>query len=373
MKLTKIVVTVGPAIEKEKILYRVIKSGANVFRFNLKYNTPQWHRKMLLLVRSCAKKAKKTIATIFDLPKSDLKTVKKFLPYITKEVDFLALSLIKNEKEIEAIKKFNLRAKIIAKIETDQAVKNFEGILDKSEAIMVARGDLGKHIPLEKIPYYQKKIIKRCIEKGKPVITATQLLKTMTDKPFPTRAEISDIANAVLDYTDAVMLSEETAVGKYPVKAVLTMAKVVKFWEKERPPVSGFEFEIDHQTKAVCYSAYQMWLTPFCQRAKIRAFLVLTKGGMTAQMLSRLRPKLPIVAITNDKFLARRLSLVFGVFPFYLDFDIYKKKGAKDIKKLLEIVKKEGFAQSGEKVILIYAEDWKSKGKTNVIRIQEIP
>jgi pyruvate kinase len=373
MKLTKIVATVGPAIENEKILSQMIKNGVDVFRFNLKHNDPRWHRKILSLVIICAKKLNKVVATIFDLPHSDLKTFKKFLPYIKRDVDFLALSLIRIPKEIEAIKRFKLKTKIIAKIETDQAIKNFEKILENSEAIMVARGDLGKHIPLEKVPYYQKKIIKRCIEKGKPVITATQMLKSMTENPFPTRAEISDIANAILDYTDAVMLSEETAIGKYPLEALLTMVRVVEFWEKERQSVSGIDFEIDHQTKAVCYSAYQMWQTPFCQGSKIKAFLVLTKGGMTAQMLSRLRPKIPIIAITDDKYLAKRLALVFGVFPFYLKFDLYKKKEIKDIKKLLEILKKEGFAKSGEKVILIYAEDWKSKGQTSVIRIQEVP
>jgi pyruvate kinase len=239
--------------------------------------------------------------------------------------------------------------------------------------VLVARGDLGVNIPLEKIPYFQKEIVKKCLEKGKPVIVATQMLKSMTEHPLPTRAEVSDVANAILDYADALMLSEETSTGKYPQRAVSMMAKIATFWERKRSPPSGINFEIDHQTKAVCYSAYQMWQTPFCQRAKIKAFLVLTKGGMTAQMLSRLRPKIPIIAITDDKYLAKRLSLVFGVFPFYLKIDVYKKKGVADIKKLLAIVKKEGFAKSGEKVILIYAEDWKSKGQTSVIRVQEIP
>jgi pyruvate kinase len=373
MKLTKIVATLGPATDNEKIIAQMIKNGVDVFRFNLKHNDPRWHQKTLSVVKRCSKKVKKTVATMFDLPKSDLKTIKKFLPYMKEGVDFLALSLIKSQKDIEIIKKLKLKTKIIAKIETDQAIKNFEKILEKAEAIMVARGDLGKYIPLEKVPYYQKMIIKKCIEKGKPVITATQMLKSMTENPFPTRAEVSDVANAVLDYTDAVMLSEETAIGKYPLEAISTMVKVVEFWERERPSISAFDLEIDHQTKAVCYSAYQMWQTPFCQNHNIKAFLVLTKGGMTVQMLSRLRPKIPIIAITNDKFLTKRLSLVFGTFPFYLKFDVYKKKGVADIEKFLAIVKKEGFAKSGEKIIAIYAEDWKNKGQTGVIRIQEIP
>jgi pyruvate kinase len=373
LKLTKIVVTVGPAIEHPKVLSEIIREGGDVFRFNLKHNTPQWHKKFLKKLKIAAKRTNKTIATIFDLPSPDYKPFKNLLNQIEKEIDFLAISLIKRPEEIEKIKRENFKARIIAKIETKEAIEKFEEILNVSDAVMVARGDLGVNIPLEKIPYFQKEIVKKCLEKGKPVIVATQMLKSMTEHPLPTRAEVSDVANAILDYADALMLSEETSIGKYPQKAVSMMAKVATFWERKRDPPYGINFEIDHQTKAVCYSAYQMWQTPFCQRAKIKAFLVLTKGGMTAQMLSRLRPKIPIIAITDDKYLAKRLALVFGVFPFYLKIDIYKKKGVADIKKLLAIVKKEGFAKSGEKVILIYAEDWKSKGQTSVIRVQEIP
>jgi pyruvate kinase len=373
LKLTKIVVTVGPAIENPKVLSEIIREGGDVFRFNLKHNTPQWHKKFLKKLKIAVKRTNKTIATIFDLPSPDYKPFKNLLSQIEKEIDFLAISLIKGPEEIEKIKKANFKARIIAKIETKEAIEKFEEILNVSDALMVARGDLGVNIPLEKIPYFQKEIVKKCLEKGKPVIVATQMLKSMTEHPLPTRAEVSDVANAILDYADALMLSEETSIGKYPQKAVSIMAKIATFWERKRNLPYGINFEIDHQTKAVCYSAYQMWQTPFCQRAKIKAFLVLTKGGMTAQMLSRLRPKIPIIAITDDKYLAKRLSLVFGVFPFYLKIDVYKKKGVADIKKLLAIVKKEGFAKSGEKVILIYAEDWKSKGQTSVIRVQEIP
>jgi pyruvate kinase len=373
LKLTKIVVTVGPAIENPKVLSEIIREGGDVFRFNLKHNTPQWHSNFLKKLKTVAKEAKKMVATIFDLPSSNYKPFRSLLAKLEKEIDFLAVSLIKKPEEIEKIKKANFDARIIAKIETKEATENFEEILNVSDAIMVARGDLGINIPLEKIPYFQKEIVRKCLEKGKPVIVATQMLKSMTDHPLPTRAEVSDVANAVLDYADALMLSEETSIGKYPQRAVSMMAKIATFWERKRNPPFGIDFEIDHQTKAVCYSAYRMWQTPFCQKEKIKAFLVLTKGGMTAQMLSRLRPTLPIVAVTNDKFLARRLALVFGIFPVYLKGEIYKKRTPADIKKLLDIVKKEGFATSGEKVILIYSEDWKSEGKTSVIRVQEIP
>ena len=158
------------------------------------------------------------------------------------DVDFLAISFVRDRSDIEFFKKqakkLSLSAKILAKVETRQALDNFEEILDSADGIMVARGDLGKEIPFEEVPYYQKKIIKRCVERGKPVITATEMLESMINNPSPTRAEVSDVANAVLDYTDAVRLSGETATGKYPIGAVSVMEKVCRFWEEKRPPIS---------------------------------------------------------------------------------------------------------------------------------------
>ena len=274
------------------------------------------------------------------------------------------------------IKEFSLSAKILAKIETKEALAHFEEILNCSDGIMVARGDLGEEIPFEEVPYYQKKFIERCLELGKPVIVATQMLESMIKNPLPTRAEASDVANSILDYTDAVMLSGETALGRYPLKAVSVMEKICRFWEKKRPPVSGFNFKLIHQTSAVCYSAYQMWLSPFCQREKIRAFVLLTKKGMSAHMLSRLRPDIPILALTPDKKLRDRLSLLYGISPLIFEEgkeDFYRKRNSVDIKKILTYAKKNNQLKKGEKVILLYAEDWGTLGKTNIIRIQEVP
>ena len=240
---------------------------------------------------------------------------------------------------------------------------------------MVARGDLGKEIPLEEVPYYQKKIIRSCVEKGKPIIVATEMLESMIFSPLPTRAEVSDVANSVLDYTDGVMLSAETAIGKHPKEAVLMAEKICRFWEKNRPPIKDFNFEITNQTAAVCYSAYQLYLSPFCQREKVKAFLILTKGGLTSHMLSRLRPDIPILTFTDDKKLRDRLCLLYGVIPLLLREKgyFYKKRSAKDIGKILFQIKRQGYVKKGDKVILIYAEDWGKLGKTNIVRIQEIP
>ncbi len=293
------------------------------------------------------------------------------------EVDFIALSFVRNKKDIELLRKrltnSNLKTKILAKIETRDALHNFEEILNSCDGIMIARGDLGVEIPFEEVPYYQKKIIKRCIEIGKPVITATQMLESMTDSPFPARADVSDIANAVLDYTDAIMLSKETTVGKYPIETISTMARICSFWEKKRPPVQNINFELNHQTDAVAFSAYNLWMSSFCQKENVKAFVVLTKTGMTARSLSRLRPNLPIIALANNKKTQDQLCLSYGVIPIIFENDLYKKRDSIDIEKILNHIKEKGLVKSRDKVIILYAEDWGTPGKTNIVRIQEIP
>jgi len=294
------------------------------------------------------------------------------------EVDFLALSFVRNKKDIDLlkkyIKKYSLTAKILAKIENRDALDNFEEILEASDGVMVARGDLGIEIPLEEVPYYQKKIIKRCVEVGKPVITATQMLDSMTNNIIPSRAEVSDVANAILDYTDAVMLSQETSIGSYPKETIEAMAKISRFWEKKRPLVTGFDFKLSHQTAAVCYSAYSLWMSPFCQRENVKAFIVMTETGMTARMLSRLRPNLPIIALVNDDKMKDQLCLSYGVIPLILKYkaNLHKQRGVSDIKMILDCVKKSGHIKKGERVIMVYGEDWGTPGKTCIMRIQEV-
>jgi pyruvate kinase len=383
MALTKIVATVGPATTKKETLCSLIKLGVSIFRFNLKHNTNRWHNDLIEKTKEASEVAGQPIAILLDFPWRIRKMAENLngLSLAKKhDVDFLAISFVHNSKDIEFFKKqtkkLSLSAKILAKIETRQSLKNFEEILDSADGIMISRGDLGKEIPLEEVPYYQKMIIKRCLERGKPVITATEMLESMINNPFPTRAEISDIANAVLDYTDAVMLSGETATGKYPIETVSVMEKVCRFWEKKKPPISGFSFDFPNQTAALCYSAYQLWMSPFCQKEKVKAFGVLTKSGLTCQMLARLRPNLPIFALTPDKKLKDRLCLVYGVIPLLFEErenNFYKKRSPADISKILVKIKKAGGIKKGEKVILVYAEDWGTLGKTNILRIQEIP
>jgi pyruvate kinase len=380
MALTKIIATIGPASEKFETICDLIKNGVDVFRLNLKHNTLNWHQKVIKKIKRATNLTKKSVGILLDIPELKLKPTLERLSLAGKEeIDFLAVSLIKTKKDIEILKKWakkiSFSPTVLAKIETKEALKNLDSIIDSSAGVMVARGDLGKAIPIEEVPFYQKQIIKRCIEKGKPVVTATQMLASMVENPTPTRAEVSDVANAILDYTDAVMLSEETAIGKYPIEAVRIMKKICQFWERKRNPISDISLEFSNQTSLLCYSAYQMWRSPFCLEKNLKAFVVLTKSGATAHMLSRLRPNLPIFALTPDKKLKDRLCLVYGVIPIYFNTkpNIYLPKNQKGIKKLLQRVKREGKFKRGDLVIMLYAEDWGELGRANVLRIQNIP
>jgi len=379
MNLTKIIATVGPATEKFETICKLIKTGVNVFRLNLKHNTLNWHQAIIRKIKKATSIIKKPVGILLDLPDLKLKMTLERLSLAAKEeIDFLAISLIKTKKDIETLKKWAKRISfsptILAKIETKEAIENLDTIINSSAGIMVARGDLGKAIPIEKVPFYQKQIIKKCIEKGKPVVTATQMLASMVENPSPTRAEVSDVANAVLDYTDAIMLSEETAIGKYPIEAVKTMKRICEFWEKKRDPISRFDLEFQNQASLLCYSAYQMWKSYYYIEKKLKAFVVLTKSGTTAQMLSRLRPNLPIFTLTSDKKLKDRLCLVYGVVPIYFKTkNIYSRKTSNEIEKMLLTVKRKGGLKRGDLIIMLYAEELGKLKRANVLRIQGIP
>lgn len=232
---------------------------------------------------------------------------------LEKGVDFIALSFVRHERDIREIKEIIAdRGKsipVVAKIEKPEALRNFKSILRAADAIMVARGDLGVEIRPEKVPLIQKKIIRACNEAGKPVITATQMLESMIIHPRPTRAETSDVANAILDGTDAVMLSGETASGAFPVEAVNIMAKVamdVESVEQRRPQLrSGHNHTVPEAVaEAACQAATTL-------RAK--AIVVFTQAGSTAALISRFRPRLPIIAFTPFPDIQRRLSIYWGV------------------------------------------------------------
>ncbi len=250
-----------------------------------------------------------------DIPALTEKDKKDILFGIEAGIDIVALSFVKSADDVvetkDFIKKNGGDPPVFAKIEKHEAVDNIDSIIKEADGIMVARGDLGVEIDMEKVPVIQKMIIKKCNDAGKPVITATQMLTSMLTSPRPTRAEVSDIANAVLDGTDAVMLSDETAVGKYPVEAVEVMhrtivetEKIYKFY-RERP--------VSDPTTAVASAGSNI-----ARDVKAKAIVAFTRSGRTAVNVSKFRPECRILGITHDIKTFRRLNIVWGVEPYMI-------------------------------------------------------
>ncbi|MGQ9629747.1 MAG: pyruvate kinase [bacterium] len=418
MRKTKIICTLGPACDDEKILREMMVAGMNIARFNFSHGTQDEHKVRLDRLRSVARELGKPIATLLDTKGPEIRTgrlkgssikleegseiiltsrevegtekelsisyknlpgevkkgdhiliadgevdlevlesdsvnircsirvggeiggyknvnvpgIKVGLPAVTDKdkedilfairegFDFIAASFSRSAAGIMEIRSIldahNSPIHIIAKIESGEGVENFNEILNVSDGIMVARGDLGVQLPMERVPLIQKEIIRECNEVGKPVITATQMLDSMIELPRPTRAESTDVANAILDGTDAVMLSGETAIGRYPVEAVRMMAKIAEAAEeaisyeeiiRRRSIEAG---SVKSIPQAICHAACQ---TAF--EIDASAIVVPTRSGNTARMLSHYRPSAPIVAVAVDERVQRQLLLPWGIYP----------------------------------------------------------
>jgi len=281
-------------------------------------------------------------------------------------VDIVAVSFVNTKDDILKAKNIlnenGANPWVIAKIETKKAVENLEDILEVSDGVMVARGDLGIEVGIEKVPAIQKKIIRKANKLKKPVITATQMLLSMVNSPFPTRAEVSDVANAVMDGSDAVMLSDETTVGKYPVKAVETLVKIIKEIQTIYPYHKKYETE-DKDAIALSVSDLAKAINP-------KAIVSFTSSGTTVKSISKYRPKAPIIAITHERETSRKLKVVWGVANI---IEVPKiKNPEKLIEKFKEIAIRENYLQKGDKVIITMGSIIGKEGTTNMIRVLEI-
>lgn len=304
-----------------------------------------------------------------SLTKKDLKDLDFIL---TQDIDWLALSFVRKEADITNLrnriedKRPNL--KIIAKIEKPEAINNIDEIIDVTDGIMVARGDLGVEIPFEQVPVLQKTIVRKCIEQAKPVIIATQVMESMIKNPMPTRAEITDVANAVLEGADAVMLSGETSVGDYPVEVVQTITKTVLEIEKMDKVYNKGLATNDHRSTfladAVCYNAAKI-----SKDLNADALVVMTKSGFTARMVASYRPKAPIYAFTDREEIMSRMSLLWGVQTFYYDGKVATDEALPEINNILKI---KGLLEKGNVVINTASMPIHSKGSTNMIKVSEI-
>jgi pyruvate kinase len=231
-------------------------------------------------------------------------------------VEYIALSFTRNAQDLNNLKAKaeRFKGRIIAKIENSEGVKNFEEILSIADCVMIARGDLGVEIELERVPLVQKSLIGMCNQRGKPVITATDMLESMMYQPTPTRAEVSDVANAILDGADAVMLSGETSVGKYPVESVLMMSRIAKETE------TAVESRIKEEKFVNVSDAISKAVQKICQNMPVDKVVTLTRSGYTARMIARFRITQPIIAVTPEERVKKQLELVFGVYPVHIDY-----------------------------------------------------
>ncbi len=286
-------------------------------------------------------------------------------------VDWVSLSYVQRADDIEAVKRI-LRKKsvdipVIAKIERKEALENIDEILLASDGIMVARGDLGLETPIEKIPNVQKKLIRKANNSAKPVITATQMLRSMVDHTQPTRAEVTDVVNAIYDGTDAVMLSEETATGQFPVEAFKMMAKIAQSAEEEFPYAQFLQKGRDggmNLQQAITYTASLL-----AEEIGAKVIVTPTESGSTARWVSKLRPRQPILALSQHLSTVRALNLCWGVYPILSD-------GWKDTDEMLErskrVSKELGMASGGEKIVVIAGVPIGIPGTTNLIKVEVV-
>lgn len=468
-KLTKIVATLGPASEDEQIIADLIRAGVNVFRFNTKHGTPEWHELRIKKVQKIADRLKRPIGMLLDLQGPELRIntlngedveviegktvkigitteiegVKISLPhsvvfdilqkgdsvlvddgYIEGEVerveqdalyikmlnsgiikhrkgvnlpgkainlpslietdlkqldmasinkiDFIALSFARTKEDIEVLRtemqKRGMQAQIVAKIESQPALDHLDELIESSDAIMVARGDLGIEVPIEQLAYWQKEIITKCRKADKPVITATQMLESMINHPRPTRAEATDVANAVLDGTDALMLSAETAAGSYPVRSVEYMARIAKFNEQKSDPCNDLlEQKSKDTTEQVTNAAVAMIKNQ--SDTKIDLVLIFTETGYTARTFASYRLNIPILAVTDSRKTVETLTLSYGITPYYTQFpegDFISPE------RMIERLREKDVLQPGQSVLVIHGHHWKKPGLTNSLTVVKV-
>jgi len=472
-KLTKIIATIGPACESKEKITSLIEKGVNVFRFNFKHNTVQWHSDRIKRVNEVAMSMGKAVGVLIDLAGPEIRMIlcndsielkigdeirifakitgysngrcfsvtrPSILPHLAdgqqivaddgafrftvvkkneeiylksntngvllnnktlnvpgadiplpalndrdveglklaaeNDADFIALSFVRSPDDIQTVKsaalKYGVKAKVISKIEAEKAIINIDQIIDATDGVMVARGDLGVEIPIEQVPYYQKSIIKKCMIAGKFVITATQMLESMINLPSPTRAEVSDVANAIYDYTDAIMLSGETAMGKYPEQTVEVMRNAALFYEPklDRDIRSLIQYKATDTTAMICDTAYNLYRQYKQSNQPISGFVVFTQSGKTAEMISRYRPLVPIFAFTPYKQTGEMLTINFGVVPLVFKFEltdhveIDELKRAEKILSDMKLIKKDN-----GKLIVVHGDQWGTGRGATTIRI----
>jgi len=346
-------------VDDGKLVLKVIETNKkDLVRLEVKYGT-----------NIASNKGVNLPDTKISQPSLTSKDLKDLAFMLTQPFNWIALSFVRAASDITALQKIisenNHYAKVIAKIEKPEAIKNLKQIIKVSDGVMVARGDLGVEVPMEKLPAIQKDIIRRCIQRAKPVIVATQMMESMMESPTPSRAEISDVANAVLDGADAVMLSGETSVGKHPHLVVKAMNKILQEAEKHyellnKRPKPNKDSSTYH-SDTICIQASKI-----AEDIKAKAILGITVSGYTAFRVSSYRPKTKIYIFTSVRPMLGTMNLIWGVKAFY-----YDKFSSTDqtIEDLIEILKKKKLLQNEDVVINTSSMPLHKRFRTNTLKI----
>ncbi len=283
-------------------------------------------------------------------------------------IDYVAMSFVRSGQDIRRVKnwlrKRNADIPVIAKIENSQALDNIDDIIHAADGLMVARGDLGVELPPERVPMIQKDLIERCNAAMKPVITATQMLESMTEHATPTRAEAADVANAVLDGTDALMLSAETSVGRYPVEALRMMDRIIRFTEESKPSKHSEDIVSNNFAQALAESA--------CSSAadiNSKAIVAFSRSGFTALLVSKFRPAVPIICFTVNESVRRRMGLYRGVNPIVMKFPGNTDEMISESERAL--IKKR-LVRKGDSIVIIASSPFTLGGKTNIMKLHKV-
>jgi pyruvate kinase len=470
MRKTKIVCTLGPAINSEQMITRLIKAGMNVARLNFSHGTHEEHRTMIQAIRKVSARMNKTIPILQDLQGPKLRvgkikngsvqlkkgncitiTTEKIIgdeniisttyPYLSKDVqpgdtillddgliqlkvatkksdqvqckiieggylsdhkginlpgvfisqpsftdkdrddllfgidqgvELVAMSFVRSSDDISKVKEIIAEKKkeimVIAKLEKPEAIKHLEAIIDVYDGVMVARGDLGVELPLQKLPLLQKKIIHTAMQKGKPVITATQMLESMRQNSRPTRAEVSDVANAIFDGTDAVMLSAETATGNYPITTVRTMARIITEAEQASEYQLAQHLSSVEKTLSIA-DAISHSASEAAEYLKVKAIVAFTKSGFTARMVAKYRPQSRIIAFSPSEIVQHQLNLSWGVCPLKMDF---LNSTDEIINQTEKILLEKKFVKTGDVIIILLGAPIFVKGTTNLLKLHVV-
>jgi len=288
------------------------------------------------------------------------------------DVDWIGLSFVRKAADVlelkELIKSKKGHARVIAKIEKPEALQEIDKIIEFSDGIMVARGDLGVEISFDQVPVIQKSIVEKCIKQSKPVIIATQMMESMISNFRPTRAEANDVANAVLDGADALMLSGETSVGNYPVETINSMQRIINYTEEHTNLFERLHVPVEtsptYLADSICFNASKI-----AEQVGAKAIISFTHSGDTAIKISSYRPKSKIYAFTNNKKLQKQLSLIWGVKPFYLDSYNQLKTA---VTKSVEILKQQGLLTNGDYVVFVGSTPLSEHGSTNMLKISRV-